>query len=140
MKVEQTKSTRNQSTAQFTEGCVFMGNNRYEEGTISVAVDTTVQNGMLLIRDVAKPNGFKLAESSSLSSFVGVLKVGLFPVELKTGSDLNIAVCVKGDLDANALVMPSTVTLDTVVDDKFLRDVIEGSGLHLIATTEQTKF
>lgn len=140
MKVEQTKSTRNQSTAQFTEICIFMGNNRFENGTISVGHTTTIQDGMLVIRDIAKVDSFKLATDADLADVVGITKVGFFPIELATGSDLNIAVAVKGEVDAQGLILPASTTLNTVVGKKVLRDVIEGIGIHLINTTEQTKF
>lgn len=141
VKVEQTKSTRNQSTAQFTESCIFMGNNRFENGTISVSATTNIQDGLLVVRDVAKADSYKLATAANLADVVGVLKVGLFPVELASGFDLNISVAVKGDIDANGLVFPATVTLNTVVGTtKFLRDTLEGIGLHIVNTTEQTKF
>lgn len=141
MEVNQTKSTRNQSTAQFTENCIFMGNNRFENGTISVAATTTIKDGMPVVRNVAKANAFSLATSANLADVVGVTKVGLFDVSLAASTDLNIAVCIKGDIDANGLVLPATVTLNTVVDTtKILRDVLNGVGLNVVNTTEQTKF
>lgn len=141
MKAEQTVSTRNQSTVQYTEGCIFMGNNRYEEGTISVAAETVIKDGMPVVRNVSKPGAFSLATSSNLVDVVGVTKVGLFDVTLAASTDLNIAVCIKGDVDANGLVLPATVTLNTVVGTtKFFRDVLNNVGLNIIDTTEQTSF
>lgn len=141
MNAIQTKSTRNQSTAQFEESCIFMGNNRFEEGTISVAATTVIKDGMPVVRNVAKPGAFSLATSANLKDIVGVTKVGLFDVSLAASTDLNIAVCIKGDIDANGLVLPATVTLNTVVDTtKFLRDVLNNVGLNIVDTTEQTKF
>ena len=141
MKAEQTVSTRNQSTVQYTESCIFMGNNRYEEGTISVAAETVIKDGMPVVRNVSKPGAFSLATSSNLVDVVGVTKVGLFDVTLAASTDLNIAVCIKGDVDANGLVLPATVTLNTVVGTtKFFRDVLNNVGLNIIDTTEQTSF
>lgn len=141
MNAIQTKSTRNQSTAQFEESCIFMGNNRFEEGTISVAATTVIKDGMPVVRNVAKPGAFSLATSANLKDIVGVTKVGLFDVSLAASTDLNIAVCIKGDIDANGLVLPASVTLNTVVDTtKFLRDVLNNVGLNIVDTTEQTKF
>lgn len=141
MDVNQTKSTRNQSTAQFTENCIFMGNNRFENGTISVSATTVIKDGMPVVRNVSKPNAFSLATSSNLKDIVGVTKVGLFDVSLVASTDLNIAVCTKGDIDANGLVLPATVTLNTVVDTtKVLRDVLNNVGLNIVNTTERTKF
>lgn len=137
----QTNSTRNQSTAQYEESCIFMGNNRFEEGTISVSATTVIKDGMPVVRDVSKPGAFLLATSATLKDVVGVTKVGLFDVSLATSTDLNIAVCVKGDIDANGLVLPASVTLNTVVDTtKFLRDILNNVGLNIVNTTEQTKF
>ena len=52
-----------------------------------------------------------------------------------------INIGTKGTIDGNALTLPTGVTLNTMVGDKTLGDVLEGIGFHVdTSTVEHTDF
>jgi len=128
--------TRNQSTVDFTNSCIFTFDNRFIESSFKAAADVVVSDGMLVVRDTTTGN-VKLATSTDLANVIGVLKV-CGSVSLKSGEEIPVNVCTSGSIDSGLLVMPSGVTLDTVVGNKQLRDVLEGLGLHLTPYVENT--
>lgn len=141
MKVEQRNVTRNQSTADYSGGCVFIWSNKFTEGTLTVGTEAVVKNGMLVVRDTAVENGYKLADTDNLADVVGVLKVGDCDVELPADTALNVMVCTSGTVDGNLLVFSDGITLKTTVDNKSLLDVIQGLGITVDTTgVEHTKF
>lgn len=144
MSTTQRNATRNQSTADFVFLKMFIFENRFESGLYTQAASAppnsgNLQTGMLVARDLTNPGQYIPVTSSNVANVIGVADVeGI--VALGANATLQIAVCVKGDVDANLFVMPSGVTLDTTVGSKALRDVLEGMGLHLVnGSLEMTK-
>lgn len=83
--------------------------------------------------------GFSPATSANLANVIGVLKIdGLVP--LADTASINAYYALSGDIDAGLLVLPLGVTLDTVVGQKALKDILTALGFVLKNVTELSKF
>jgi hypothetical protein len=140
--VTQRNGTRNQSTADYQTRKIFIFDNRFIDGKYfnNTAGALDVQTGLLVVRDKVTPANFLPATAANLADVVGIVdSEGV--VSLGAGLTLVISVCTKGTIDSNQLVLPAAVTLDTVVGNKTLRDVLEAIGFHIDSSTvENTKF
>ena len=136
-KITQRNVTRNQSTVDFTNSCLFTFDNRFIEADFTAAADVTITDGQLVVKDTTSPTKVKLATSATLADVIGVLKVG-GSVALTNGETIPVMVGTKGSVDSTLLVLPATVTLNTVVGNKILKDVLEDVGLHLEKYTENS--
>jgi hypothetical protein len=58
---------------------------------------------------------------------------------LASGATAAIDYAISGDIDGGLLQLPTNVTLDTVVGNKALRDVLNDLGFAIFAVQEQTK-
>ena len=58
---------------------------------------------------------------------------------LASGATAAIDYAIRGDIDGSLLLLPDSVTLDTVVGNKALRDVLTDLGFVIFAVQEQTK-
>lgn len=86
-------------------------------------------------------SGFIPVTSSNLADIIGVTAVESGPVTLPDSESLNINIGTKGTIDGNMLVLPSGVTLATVVGNKTVQDILEGIGFHVdTSSVENTKF
>lgn len=99
-------------------------------GTLPVA---TIVNGTIALSDALIP-----ATSSNLADVIGISDIE-GSVEMLDTEALTISFATKGTILSNALVFPNGVTLDTLVGNKTLRDVLEGIGFHLESAVEHTK-
>lgn len=105
-----------------------------QTGTGAAATITIVQ-GTAVIADGLIP-----VTSSNLANIIGITAMD-DSVDLAINQELFINFGVKGGIDATQLVLPSGVTLDTVVGSKTLKDVLEAIGFHLDnSTVENTKY
>lgn len=82
--------------------------------------------------------GFSPATQSNLANVIGILKVeGVVPVADTEQIDANYA--ISGDIDAGMLILPDGVSLDSIVGNKALKDVLTALGFVLHNVTEMTK-
>lgn len=94
----------------------------------------TIVNG-----SAAVAGGLIPATASNLADVIGISDLE-DSVELADTETLTISYGTDGTISSNFLVLPSGVTLDTVVGNKTLADVLEGIGFHLESSVEHTKF
>lgn len=137
----QRNATRNQSTADFQRKNLFLFGNRYAESIFNnnTAAEITATSGLLVVRDVANPTKLIPATAANLANVVGILNVE-GEVPLAVSADLNCNLCLSGDIDASLLTLPATVTLNTVVGTRLLRDILTGLGFVLFNVVENSKF
>ena len=106
--------------------------NRLKGGVFKNTTGTnfTLQAGQLVARDTSVPGGFKPVTSENLADTIGISAYEGETV-LAANQTANMNIGTKGTIETTALVLPATVTLDTAVGNKSLRDVLEALGFHL---------
>lgn len=140
----QRNATRNQSTVDYSREQVFIFGNRYRETVFlnNSGADLEVNDGLLLIRNAANAAQVVPAVAGdTLENVIGFLKIGCTTTVLD-GETINANVCISGDVDADLLTLPDTVTLDTVAGpagSKLLKDTLTGLGFVLQNVTENAK-
>ena len=103
-------------------------------GTGAAPDSITIVNGTDAIADGLIPiTADNLADAIGVSANVNDIS------QLTTAID-HINYATKGTIDEGLLVLPGGVTLDTLVGNKTLRDILEDIGFHLEKSTENTKF
>lgn len=133
--VTQRNVTRNQSTADYERGCIFLFDNRFKEITLPISASTDLKTGMLVCQ---KNDGtFELATDSNLENIVGVLKTG---GDFTATADANVNICTKGTILQSGLILPTGVTLATVAGNKTVEYLLESLGFHLEDAVEHTEF
>jgi hypothetical protein len=140
--VNQRNVTRNQSTADYQIKRIFVFDNRFESGNYlnNSGATATIEAGMLVARSTTVAGGLIPVTSANLANVIGIAALE-GAVDLANAATLSITYGTKGTIDGNQLVLPATVTLDTVVGQKTLRDVLEGIGFHVdTSSVEHTKF
>ena len=140
--VVQTTATRNQSTAVISHSKrVFIFDNRFKEGVFknTTAGPFTIAHGMLVARSKTVANGFIPVTADNLADVIGISAIE-GSVELAATNETNMNIGTKGTIDGNFLILPATVTLNTVVGEKTLNDVLESLGFHVdTSSVENTK-
>lgn len=145
--VTQRGATRNQSTADYQTKHAFIWDNRFQTGIFknTTGGSFTLQPLMLIARSLTVANGlipvtFTDLSTNNLADIIGIASHE-GDIVLANNATANITYCNEGSVDANLLVLPAGVTLNTVVGNKVLRDVIASLGIDLDNTTvEMTKF
>ena len=140
--VTQRNATRNQSTADFQLKRVFIFDNRFKEGAFknTTAAAITLLPASLVARDTAIVDGFKPVTAANLADVIGI-SANEQSIDLVVNGTTNINICTKGTIEAIHLALPATVTLNTAIGNKTLKDVLEGLGFHIKENTlEMTKF
>lgn len=100
-------------------------------GTLPVA---TVVGGLIAFEDQLLP-----ATSENLADVIGILFVeGV--TEVANGDIMNVNYAISGDVDAGLLLFPVGVTINTVVGNKSLKDVLTDLGFVLNNVTENSNF
>lgn len=138
----QRSATRNQSTVDFQRQNLFLFGNRYSEAVFNnnTGGDLTIKAGMLVKRNTAVAGQVIPAiAGATLADVIGVLNIE-GEVTLADGETLNCNYCLKGDIDAGLLTLPDTVTLDTVVGNKVVKDILTDLGFVLHNVTENSNF
>jgi hypothetical protein len=146
MSIESTQrnATRNQSTADFQRKNIFTFGNRYSEAVFlnNSGANLTVEAGILVMRNTAAVSNKTVlvpVTADTLAKTVGILNVD-GSVEMINAEEINCNLCISGDIDASLLSLPATVTLNTVVGDKLLKDVLTDLGFVLNNVTENSNF
>jgi hypothetical protein len=140
--VTQRNVTRNQSTADYEFKRIFVFDNRFEKGSFrnTTAAAITLLPASLVARDTAVVNGFRPVTAGNLADVIGI-SANEESIGLVVNGTTNINICTKGTIDAIYLALPATVTLNTVVGNKTLKDVLEAIGFHIdTSSVEHTKF
>ena len=83
-------------------------------------------------------NGISPATSANLADVIGVLKTD--NITLVNGATAKVNYAIEGDLDSGLLVLPLGVSLDTMVGNKALKDVLTSLDFVLKNVTELSKF
>lgn len=138
MAIIQRNATRNQSTADYSGKCIFLFDNRFREEVLTVAGETTVEEGMLVMRSADKI--VPLDAVANIANVVGILKAEQPITAGSTDEDFNVNIATKGTIDETGLVLPNGVTLNTVQDGITVRDHLERLGFHMEYTVEHTDF
>lgn len=84
--------------------------------------------------------GFSPATIATLANVIGILKVTNGGETLADGGSINANYALSGDIDAGMLILPSGVTLDSIVGAKALKDILTALGFVLNNVVEGTKF
>lgn len=123
------------TTVLFTATTVGNVTNLAETGTGANPTITIVAGG-----STASAGGLIPVTSSNLADVIGILTyegVG----ELGTDDELQVNMCIGGEIDGTELELPSGVTLNTVVGNKTLKDVLNAVGFVVRDNVvENTKF
>ena len=141
--LNQRNATRNQSTADFERKNIFTFGNRYSEGVFYNRNESQeFEAGTLLVRNSGNelnPEDLVPATGDTLADIVGILACdGKIAVDFDTKTNCNF--CISGDIDAGLLVLPGLITLNTVVGNKLLKDILTDLGFVLNNVTENSNF
>ncbi|AGF91654.1 structural protein [Cellulophaga phage phi47:1] len=133
--------TRNQSTADFSRSNVFIFGNRYTRASIlnGSGDDVVFEDGILVMRSATDTTKIvPVLLTADLAKTIGVLKTD--EVEVADGASVSVHFAHKGELDGNLLVLPEASTLNTLVGDRTLKDVLTGLGFIVSNVAEDSKF
>ena len=137
----QRNATNNQSTVDFVRKNLFLYGARFAKGVLANNLDPAAsQNatiGQLVVRDTGTAGQVELATASNLADVIGITFMN--DKTLASGATAAIDYAISGDIDGTLLLLPDSVTLDTVVGNKALRDVLTDLGFVIFAVQEQTK-
>lgn len=137
----QRDATRNQSTVDITRKNIFTYGNRYRTAIFSnnTGADLIIDSGSLVLRHASLADTIIPAiAGATLANVIGVLYVD-GPLTLANGATANVNYCISGDVDGGLLTLPATVTLDTVVGAKALKDILTDLGIVTNVVTEISK-
>lgn len=146
IKATQRNATLNQSTVDFERQNIWLSGNRYQTATFINDTGATADfaSGSLVLRDTTTPGQIKPAiAGATLVDVIGILKTNADgTISLEDDGTASVNYCIKGDIDASLLDLPSGVTLDTVPTDatKNLKDILTDLGFVLFNVTENSKF
>lgn len=138
--VTQSNVTRNQSTATYTSSNLILYKPVYGpeikyKNTSGATLEAI--SGLLVVRDVSTTGQMKSATDANLADVVGVLLINE-SISLVANAIVNGQYLTGGEIDETQLVLPATVTLDTVVGTKFLRDILTDLGFTLQKIVEHS--
>jgi len=132
--VTQTNVTRNQSTATYESNRLILFAPKYGPEVVyknTTGAELEATSGLLVVRDVSTTGQLKSATAANLADVVGVLLIN-DSTTLAIDATVNAQYLIGGEIDGSQLVLPATVTLDTVVGTtKFLRDVLSDLGFKI---------
>jgi hypothetical protein len=136
----QRNATNNQSTVDFQRDNIFMFQNRFQEAVLvnKGAPAVEMATGMLVVRDTDTAGQVELAAIGTLANVIGITFMN--PVTLAQNETSEINYAISGDIDVSLLELPDSVTLDTTVGAKALRDILTDLGFVLQNVTETSKF
>lgn len=121
------------NTVVFTASTVGAKTDLAQTGTGAAVTSITVINGTAGVDE-----GFSPATSATLANVIGILKIDGI-VTMADAASVTANYAVSGDIDAGMLILPSGVTLDSVVGSKALKDILTALGFVLNNVTEGTK-
>lgn len=130
--------TGNQLITNYDSSKIFLGGNRYKQGTYknTTAGTVTLKAGTLMAKrtaiviDTTNVVG-NLVPHLSTDTEGGATPVGILAqdISVAAGASVNVNYCIAGDFDLSALVLGGADTLDTIVSGKAIRE-------HIIAETQ----
>lgn len=104
-----------------------------------VATGTGAAPGITIVNGTAAvADGLIPITSANLADTIGISANEDDISQLAAASD-NIQYATKGDVAEDLIIFPGGVTLDTVVGNKVLRDILEDIGFHLVKSVDNTK-
>jgi hypothetical protein len=118
----------------FTASTVGNKTDLTQSGTGASVTSITIQNGTSGTLNAVSP-----ITSTTVGSTIGILKMEGINT-MADGTSMLANVCIDGDIDASMLILPTGVTLDTIVSGKALRDILTTQGFVLNNVIEGTKF
>lgn len=121
-------------TVVFTASTVGNKTNLSATGT-GTAPTFTIVNGTDGVDE-----GFSPATIATLANVIGILKLTNDAETMPNGVSKRANYCISGDIDAGMLILPSGVTLDSIVGAKALKDILTALGFVLNNVVEGTKF
>lgn len=139
--VETVESNQNQQTTNYNAAKIFLGNNAYETGFYNNAgyADVVLKAGTLMGRVATTDELIPLwSDASDGSQFpVGILS---HDITIEPGITANIAICVKGEVDGDLVVLDAGDTMETVISSRRIKDRIasDTAGIVLRFGTEMT--
>ena len=83
-------------------------------------------------------DGISPVTSANIADVIGVLNID--DVDLADGETKNANFAINGDIDGGLLVLPTGITLDSIVGSKSLKDILTGLGFVINNVTENTKY
>jgi hypothetical protein len=143
----QRNATNNQSTVDYTRKQIFIYGNEFQSAIIAntTIVEQTAVTGQLVVRDTTTAGQVNLAASGTLADVIGITFIDSTTLAVASsggatdGGTANLSYAVNGTIDNGLLELPSGVTLDTVVGNKALRDILNDLGFILRDVTENSK-
>ena len=138
----QRNATRNQSTVDIKIKNIFTYGNRFREAILrnDTSGSVTINNGSLVLRHTVFSDAIVPASSAaSLPNIIGVLCLSEDSITLAAGAVANVNYCIGGDVDGGLLSLPATVTLDTLVAGKAVKDLLTDIGIIANVVTEIAK-
>lgn len=137
--VEQRNATSNQSTLDYKRENIFTYGNRFSKGTYKNTTGDvlTLKTGMLVARSTTIVDGLIPVTSANLANVIGIAFVD--DTELADTETKFINFAISGDVDGGLLVLPATVTLNTVVGAKVLKDILTDLNFVVNNVTELSK-
>ena len=138
----QRDETNNQSTVDFVRKNLFLYGARFAKGVLANKTDPEVSQtatiGQLVVRDTTTAGQLELATDANLADVIGIT---FMDTTILADNDATVAIdyAIRGDIDGSLLLLPDGVTLDTVVGNKALRDVLNDLGFVIFTVQEQTK-
>lgn len=136
-----TKQTDNQLNVDIDVSSIFYGENSYERATLSntTGAETEFKAGTIMGRISATGLLLPLAIGATDGSqhFVGVLTEN---TTIAIAGTAKVTIAVQGRVASDKLVFNASETLNSVVGDRQLRDIIAGQGVKLVATDELSAF
>lgn len=149
MAIETTQrdATNNQSTVDFVREQIFLYGNEFQDAILAnkTTSEQVVKTGQLVVRDTDTAGQVNLATDSNLADVIGVSFLNESTLEAAStsggtdGGTTNVDYAVKGEIDEGLLNLPGSATLDTVVGNKALRDILTDLGFVLRNVTENSK-
>lgn len=137
-------NTSNQLTVNTSTEKIFLWNNRFESGVVEndeVYDDLVLKAGTVMGRVASTRKLVVIAKAASDGSQfpVGVLNQDW---TIAAGDEQTVSICVAGDVNQNALVLPVGTALTDVISGKTLKDRIGSDtvGIKLVESTELTGY
>lgn len=129
----------NQLFVQHDKSRTFIFNNEYLEGSFTAAATETLPIGTLMGRVSATGKLVALDSSATDGSQypVGILDDDY---DVVNGETSLVSICIGGDVVENKVILAAGDTLNTVIEDRRLRDRIAADtlGIKLVPSTEMT--
>lgn len=139
--------TNNQSTVDYIRKQIFLYGNEFQDTIVAntTITEQTVKTGQLVIRD-STAGQVKLATDADLTDVIGItyldgesILAAASTAGNTDGGTVSAHYAINGTIDSGLLELPGAATLDTMVGNKALRDILADLGFVLRTVTENLK-